>query len=128
MALFGSKKKAAVGGEVKVESKAPAKNPPVSSANTGVAAVASGAILRPRLTEKSSLLAEKSVFCFEVSPMASKEEISKSFAARYGVKPLRVSILPIRSKKVSTRGKRGRSASGRKAYIYTPAGTTIEFV
>ena len=127
MALFGSKKKqAAVGGEVNPKA-APAKKTTPRADVLPVAAPL-GAILRPRFTEKSSILAERSVFCFNVAQHASKEDISKAFNARYGVVPTRISIIPVRSKVVTARGRKGRTSKGRKAYIYTPSGTKIEFV
>ncbi len=82
----------------------------------------------PRVTEKSSVAAEQNVYYFNVVPSANKTEIKKAIFALYKVKPTKVNVLPIKSKKVFTRGKLGMKVGGKKAVVYLKKGDKIEFI
>ncbi|KKW01733.1 MAG: 50S ribosomal protein L23 [Parcubacteria group bacterium GW2011_GWA1_49_11] len=85
------------------------------------------ALLRPRVTEKAALGADKfNVYVFEVTPGATKKSISASVHDAYGVKPEKVRVAAIPSKKVFIRGKRGIKKGGKKAYVYLKKGDKIE--
>ncbi len=84
---------------------------------------------KPRVTEKASYVTEDGAYTFEVLPEASKQEIAKAIKEAYGVTPLKVRTLPIRSKQVYFRGRaRGASRGGKKAVIYLKKGERIEFI
>ncbi len=83
-------------------------------------------IIRPHITEKATVSAEKSVYVFEVDPKASKNLIVKSFEQKYKITPVKVSTVTIPAKNVYVRGKRGIKSGYKKAYVYLKSGTKIE--
>ena len=84
---------------------------------------------KPRVTEKASFVTEDGAYTFEVTPSATKQEIAKAIKEAYGVTPIKVRTLPIRSKRVFYRGReRGASRGGKKAVIYLKKGERIEFI
>ncbi|HEY4498596.1 MAG TPA: 50S ribosomal protein L23 [Candidatus Paceibacterota bacterium] len=108
--------------EVKVE-KAPVQVKTATLATEGFSAV----LLGTRVTEKASLLSEKSnVYTFNVSSDANKHSVSEAVEKLYKVHPVKVHIVPVTAKRVFVRGKRGVKSGGRKAYVYLPQGEKIE--
>lgn len=90
---------------------------------------AQSVLLRPRVTEKAALSADKaSVYVFEVSPKATKQSIVASVKTLYKVTPVKVRTTKIAPKNVLVRGKRGVKAGGRKAYVYLKKGDKIELL
>jgi len=86
-------------------------------------------LLRPRITEKAALGADKSnVYVFEVVEGATKKSISTSVRDAYGVMPEKIRVAAISSKRVIVRGKRGIKGGGKKAYIYLKKGDKIELI
>jgi large subunit ribosomal protein L23 len=81
-------------------------------------------IVRPRITEKAAMSAEKGVYSFEVTPRATKITI----AAAVKETPVKVNIVNLPVKKVFAKGKRGTVKAVRKAYVYLNEGDKIEFV
>ncbi|MCH8049816.1 50S ribosomal protein L23 [Patescibacteria group bacterium] len=90
----------------------------------------SGILLRPRITEKATIVAESGVYVFEVSKRATKHTIKQAVKKIYKVDAVRVNIVKIPSKKrVSGRTRIvGVKSSGKKAYVYLKKGDRIEFV
>jgi large subunit ribosomal protein L23 len=84
-------------------------------------------LVKPRITEKSSISAEKNVYVFEVSERATKNTIAKAVKQFYNVTPVKVAVARIPKKYVIIRGKHGVRGGGRKAYVYLAQGQTIEF-
>ncbi|MEK7505407.1 MAG: 50S ribosomal protein L23 [Patescibacteria group bacterium] len=130
---FGKKSGKTVGGEVKAPSKSAPKREikPIGQKDKETLSPARAnplSLLSPRLTEKGMGRTESSVYCFNVAPRATKKDIALAFKDRYGVLPEKVRVVPTRGKKISVRGIPGQGASGKKAYVYTPEGTKIEFV
>lgn len=91
-------------------------------------------IIKPVLTEKSSLLREKKqkTYVFRVAKKANKVEIMKAVNELFKIKPLSCSIVNVAGKKkanVPYRGsvKRGHgwTAAWKKAYVTLPEGKTI---
>ena len=121
MALFGKKKT-----ENKVEKKAAAK--PTASMPRMLSVSAARVIVRPHITEKSGALSQSGVYTFEVTKGSSSREIAEAIEVMYKVVPTGVSVLPIKSKKRNLRGIPGKTASGKKAYVYLKKGDTIEFI
>lgn len=86
-------------------------------------------LLRPRITEKAALAADKSnVYVFEVSKEATKKSISASVRDAYKVTPEKVRVAMIPSRQVFVRGKRGVKSGGKKAYVYLKKGDKIELI
>lgn len=85
-------------------------------------------IKRPRITEKASNQAGMNVFTFDVHAKATKPEIASAIRALYKVSPVKVAVVTIPSKRKMTRGRKGKTAGGKKAYVYLKKGDTIEFV
>lgn len=89
----------------------------------------SGTIIHsPRITEKGAYMAEKGVYVFNVSVDANKGEIATAVAELYKVTPRAVRVVSIPRKVVITRGtnRKGKTAGGKKAYVYLKAGDKIE--
>lgn len=86
-------------------------------------------ILKPRVTEKAALQANKSgIYAFEVSPEATAKQVIASIKLAYKVTPIRVSLLAIPRKKVFRRGKPGVKGGGKKAYVYLKKGDKIDVI
>ncbi len=90
----------------------------------------SSIIISPRITEKGAYLSEKGVYVFNVSKDATKQEISAAIAAAYKVTPRQVRVAAVQSKQVFTRGTNrwGKTAGGKKAFVYLKAGDKIELM
>lgn len=88
----------------------------------------SSVLLRPHITEKASMLAEKNVYVFEVRPRANKHEVISAIKSVYNVTPTRVHIVNLPAKKVFSRGKKGMRSGLKKAMVYLKHGDKIEFV
>ena len=85
-------------------------------------------ILNPRITEKATMLAEQSVYTFNVAIRATKSEVEKAIKELFKVTPKKVRMITIRSRKVVVRGKRGTQAGGKKALVYLKKGDKINFI
>ncbi len=83
-------------------------------------------LIKPHITEKASSLSEKSTYVFVVDPKATKALVSKAFAEKYKITPVRVSTVTIPAKNVFVRGKRGKKSGYKKAYVTLKEGTKIE--
>jgi large subunit ribosomal protein L23 len=89
-------------------------------------------ILRPRVTEKSTVLATRAnlgpVYTFEVQKGSTKNEVAKAIELLFKVKPVKVAMINLPIKKTFVRGKKGQTAGVRKALVYLAAGQSIDFV
>ena len=86
-------------------------------------------LLRPRITEKAAIGADKSgVYVFEVMKKATKKSIMASVKAAYKVTPAKVRVATIPDKAVFVRGKHGVKRGGKKAYVYLKKGDKIELL
>ena len=83
-------------------------------------------LIRPRVTEKATMSAEKSVYVFEVDSKSTKNIIKKAFSEKYKMIPIKVTTVTIPPKNVFVRGKRGKKSGYKKAYVYLKEGTKIE--
>ena len=86
------------------------------------------AIVRPHITEKAAILAEKGTYVFEVAESTNKIEIAKAIEALYGVKPVRVNIINLPNTRVFVRNRKGMKSGLRKALVTLKKGDTIEIV
>jgi large subunit ribosomal protein L23 len=89
-------------------------------------AVKSSMILTsPRITEKSTTLAEVNKYTFNVATTTNKNEIKKEIKKLYGVVPLDVNIIAIAPRGVFVRGRFGVKKGGKKAVITVKKGDTL---
>ncbi|TSC69496.1 MAG: 50S ribosomal protein L23 [Parcubacteria group bacterium Gr01-1014_56] len=91
---------------------------------------ASHILLNPRVTEKGAYLSELGVYVFNVAPTANKKEIAEAIKEIFKVTPRKVRVVTIPTKQVVTRGtnRSGKTAGGKKAYVYLKKGETIELM
>ncbi len=85
-------------------------------------------IIRPRVTEKATTVAERGVHVFEIEKGTTKREVVKAVMELYKVQPVKVNVVKIPRKQVFVRGKKGFKAGGKKAYVYLKKGEKIEIV
>ena len=85
-------------------------------------------IKNPRVTEKASFAAEQNVFTFDVPKSANKTEIKKAIFELYKVKPVKVNVLPVPTKEIFARGRKGVKSGGKKALVYLKKGDKIDLV
>lgn len=82
----------------------------------------SNILIKPHITEKATVSAERSVYVFKISPSATKREVEKAFKEKYKMTPVKVSTVTIPAKNVFVRGKRGKKSGYKKAYVYLKSG------
>lgn len=89
---------------------------------------ASEILLKPRITEKGSMLAEKrAVVMFEVARDANKTEIKNAVQATFNVEVADVKTMNIRGK-IKRRGRFiGKRSNWKKALVILAEGHTIDF-
>jgi large subunit ribosomal protein L23 len=92
-----------------------------------VPATAARVLVRPHLTEKSSILAERGQYTFIVLPSAEKVAIARAVATRYGVHPVRVAIVHLPGKSVRYGKTVGRRSGVKKAIVTLKNGEKIPF-
>lgn len=85
-------------------------------------------LVRPLITEKAAILAEKQTYVFEVARNTNKIEIGKAIEALYGVVPIRVNIINLPDTRVFVRGKNGVKSGVRKALVTLKKGDKIEIL
>lgn len=79
----------------------------------------------PRITEKSTTLAEGNKYTFNVAVTTNKNEIKKEVKKLYGVIPLDVNIISIAPVSVFVRGRYGVKKGGKKAVITLKKGDSL---
>jgi len=103
-----------------------------TSATTKDGAVQVGTVakdaIRPHITEKSAILAEKGTYVFKVSPRMNKVEVAKAVRALHNVTPVRVNMVNLPRTNVFVRGKVGVKSGVRKALVTLKKGDKIEFM
>jgi large subunit ribosomal protein L23 len=80
------------------------------------------------VTEKAGILNESNAYAFEVAKNATKNSVSKEVVKLYKVTPVKVNIINVKPKKVTARGKVGKTNSMKKAYVFLKKGDTINIV
>lgn len=86
------------------------------------------AIVRPHITEKAAILAEKGTYVFEVAKDTNKIEIAKAIQALYNVTPVRVNIINLPDTRVFVRNRKGVKSGLRKALVTLKKGDKIEIL
>ena len=125
MAIFKktTEKKAAAPKVAKV-----AKAPKAKKVETSKLGERVNVLVRPLITEKAAILAEKNTYVFEVARNTNKIEIAKAIQSLYGVKPVRVNIVNLPATRVFVRGKNGMKSGIRKALVTLGKGDKIEIL
>lgn len=86
-------------------------------------------ILSPRISEKSTLLAEKAKqYVFKVQKQASKPQIKKAIELLFNVKVDDVRTLMVKGKSKKFKGGTGRRPDWKKAYITLSEGHEIDLM
>lgn len=85
-------------------------------------------IVSPRITEKAALAGDKGCYVFNVTPDATKQEIAKEIETIYKVKPVKVNIAKAAPKRRFFRGKFGKKAGVKKAYVFLKEGDKISIM
>jgi len=83
-------------------------------------------LVRPRITEKASFVAEANIHTFEIASRASKKQVMETIKAFYNITPMKVHIVKNPAKKISVRGKKGITAGVKKAYVYLKKDDKLE--
>ncbi len=85
-------------------------------------------LLEPRITEKSTLVAEHNrQFVFKVRKGASKPEIKQAVELMFEVKVEAVQVSNVKGKRKGFRQRAGRRADWKKAYVKLKPGFDIDF-
>lgn len=121
MALFGSKKK-----EVQAKASAPVEASAAAGVSVSTQDIAR-VLVRPRITEKATVLQEKGAYVFDVATAATKPQIAQAVKRVYNVTPRQIRIVTIRAKNVRNMktGARGVKQGGKKAYVFLSKGDSI---
>lgn len=86
-------------------------------------------LLNPRITEKATEAQDRGVYVFDVEKRSTKTEVTKAVESVYKVKPRKVNFVKTRGRDVmGKKGTKGKTASGKKAYVYLKKGDSIEIV
>ena len=82
-------------------------------------------IKKLHITEKAAIASESNAYIFQVEKDATKTRVLKQVEATYKVKPVKVNIVNVKASRVFSKGKMGKTASFKKAYVYLKKGDTI---
>ncbi|MBI2552334.1 50S ribosomal protein L23 [Candidatus Uhrbacteria bacterium] len=99
--------------------------PALSSAPQGAGRYAH-VLLRPHVSEKSSLLQASGQYIFEVGISSSKGEVMKAVEELFGIKPTAVNMTRMAGKLVRFGRSGGQTKDWKKAVVALPAGKTID--
>lgn len=83
-------------------------------------------LVKPIITEKSSMVAENNVLTFEVAKDSNKTEIKAAIEAIYNVKVEKVNTLVQQGKTKRFRGHLGRRSDVKKAMVKLADGHNID--
>lgn len=100
--------------------------PEAKIASTLMTSSLSGVLVRPYLSEKSNLQAEKSKFVFEVKADATKGQVGQAVRELYGVIPLKIAMIKMNGKIVRYGRTIGQTKNWKKAIVTLPEGKKID--
>ncbi len=84
-------------------------------------------ILKPVITEKSTVLSELRKYIFIVLPSASKLSVKKALENIFDVNIVKINIVNIYGKSKRFKGTLGKQADKKKAIVTLKQGQTIDF-
>lgn len=82
-------------------------------------------LIRPIVSEKTTMQEMQQVYTFEVARHATKVDVQRAIQAVYGVKPVAVRTVNVEGKRVRFGRTLGRRADWKKACVTLPKGKTI---
>ncbi|MFH0755619.1 MAG: 50S ribosomal protein L23 [bacterium] len=86
-------------------------------------------IKKPKITEKAGIKSDtQNVYTFEVIKNATKKTISEAIELIYKIKPIKINIVNLPAKKITSRGKRGTQSAIKKALVFLKKGDKIAFI
>jgi len=86
-------------------------------------------IKKPRITEKAGIKSEShNVYTFEVVSSGTKKTIAEAVKLIYKVTPIKINIVNLPAKKVTSRGRKGVKQSVKKALVTLKKGDKIAFI
>ncbi len=83
-------------------------------------------VLKPVVTEKSTLGSEHNQVTFRVARRATKPEIKQAVEGLFGVKVTKVNTLNVRGKVKRFRGRLGKQSDYKKAIVTLSEGQSID--
>lgn len=83
-------------------------------------------IVRPIVTEKTTIAAEHNKVAFEISPTATKQDVKKAVEQLFSVKVTKVNTINIAGKRKKFRGVQGKRNDLRKAMVTLAEGQSID--
>lgn len=92
----------------------------------GKATQYSHVLVRPHMSEKAVAMAEKGTYVFEVRTDVSAPEVRNAIKAIYGILPVQVRMMNIRSREVRFGRVTGKTRSWKKALITLPTGKKLD--
>lgn len=85
-------------------------------------------VLSPIISEKSNRVGEQSnQYVFEVAVSSTKKEVKAAVEKLFDVKVEQVQILNVKGKTKAFKGKAGKRADWKKAYVKVQQGQLIDF-
>lgn len=85
----------------------------------------SSMLLKPRISEKAIMLAEKGTYVFEVPTNANKIEVAKAVASAFKVEVVDVNMIITKGKLKRFRKLMGRESDTKKALVKLKKGQSI---
>ena len=86
-------------------------------------------LLSPHVTEKSTMVADKSrQFVFQIDPSANKQDVKKAVELMFDVKVKNVQTVNVNGKKKRFGQTQGRRKDWKKAYVTLQQGFDIDFM
>jgi large subunit ribosomal protein L23 len=85
-------------------------------------------IENPRITEKAARISDMNTYTFDVAAKATKVDVAKAIESVYKVKPIKVNVVTVPTKRVFRAKHIGVKGGGRKAYVTLKKGDKIEFI
>ncbi len=85
-------------------------------------------LIAPRVSEKTARIqADHNQYVFEVATIATKQDVKAAVEALFKVKVEDVQVMNVKGKTKGFRGRSGKRADWRKAYVTLADGQSIEF-
>ncbi len=83
-------------------------------------------LMRPHVTEKTTIAASNGKYVFVVAPFANKIEVKKAVYNAYGIMPQKVAIINHSGKQVGRGKNQGWTKKMKKAIVVLPKGERID--
>ncbi len=83
-------------------------------------------LISPLITEKAAISESINKYCFKVAKWATKNQIKQAVKELYDILPIKVHVINVEGKKISTRRSSGKRSDYKKAMVTLPLGKTID--